>query len=70
MGFAAVGRALATASAVFITRGRRLWESAVPGLVTHPHLFRTNSVQNVVISPRNTPSGWEHALSALRADAA
>ena len=66
-GFAAVGRALAHAAAIFITRGRRIWESAVPELATHSRLFRTNSAQNIVISPRNAPSGWAHALDGLRA---
>jgi hypothetical protein len=66
-GFAAVYRALANAAAVFITRGRRIWESAIPELATHSHLFGTNSVQNIVISPRNAPGGWDHALLGLRA---
>jgi hypothetical protein len=66
-GFAAIRRAVANAAAVFITRGRKIWEAAIPELSTHPRLFRTNSVQNIVISPRNAPTGWEHALVGLGA---
>jgi hypothetical protein len=66
-GFGALRQALVGAAAVFVTRGRALWEVAVPELADHPRLFRTNSVQNIVISPRNAPTGWDHALAGLGA---
>jgi hypothetical protein len=65
--FAHVSAALSRASAIFVTRGLGLWCSAIPGLVGHPHLFRTRSTQNIVISPRNCPDGWDAALAGLRA---
>jgi hypothetical protein len=59
--------ALRGAAAIFVTRGRALWEDAVPELVNHPRVFRTHSVQNVVISPRNCPDGFGAAVAALPA---
>ena len=46
---AAVGRG----ATIIITRGRKLWEKAVPELSTHVLVFETSSKQNVVISPKN-----------------
>lgn len=46
---AAVGRG----AIIIITRGRTLWEKAVPELITHTLVFETSSKQNVVISPKN-----------------
>jgi hypothetical protein len=68
-GFHALRQALVGAAAVFVTRGRGLWESAVPKLAHHSRLFRTNSVQNIVISPGNSPTGWDHELVGLGAGA-
>jgi hypothetical protein len=66
-GFGVLRQALKTAAAVFVTRGRALWEATIPELAQHPRLFRTNSTQNIVISPRNALAGFEHALSGLAA---
>jgi hypothetical protein len=66
-GFGVLRQALTNAAAVFVTRGRALWETTIPELANHPRLFRTNSVQNIVISPRNAPAGFEHALIGLGA---
>ena len=46
---AAVGRG----ATIIITRGRTLWEKAVPELITHTLVFETSSKQNVVISEIN-----------------
>lgn len=51
---------------MFITRGRRIWELAVPELVGFDRAFRTRSVQNVVVSAKNCPEGYEAAREALR----
>lgn len=51
---------------IFVTRGRAAWEEAVPELQAYRRAFRTRSVQNVVISPRNCPDGYEAAQAALR----
>jgi len=65
--FSLVRAALSRATAVFVTRGLKLWSKAIPQLADHPRLFRTRSTQNIVISPRNCPEGWNAALAGLRA---
>ncbi len=52
-------------AAIFITRGQVIWEEAVPALHGYSRSFRTRSVQNVVISPRNCREGYKAALAAL-----
>ena len=56
-------------AAIFITRGRAIWEEAVPELRGYGRAFSTGSVQNVVISPKNCPEGYEAARDALRKEA-
>ncbi len=51
--FASLRRALNLDATVIITRGRKLWENAVPELAHYPLAFETSSKQNVVISARN-----------------
>jgi hypothetical protein len=51
---------------IFVTRGKSVWEEAVPELRGYARAFLTRSVQNVVISPRNCPEGYEAAQVALR----
>lgn len=51
---------------IFITRGRRIWQEAVPELSGYGRAFTTRSVQNVVISPRNCPDGYGAAREVLR----
>jgi hypothetical protein len=63
---AAVRVSIASAAAIFITRGAKLWSTAIPELVGHPHLFTTRSTQNIVISPRNCPAGWDSAVAGIR----
>jgi hypothetical protein len=63
--FDVLRRAIQREAVVFVTRGVRIWEAAVPELVTYGRKFQTRSVQNVVISPRNCPDGWEHAREVL-----
>lgn len=64
--FSLLRSAIGRGAVVFVTRGRGLWEAAVPELRGYERTFRTNSVQNVVISPRNCPEGWEAARNAAR----
>jgi hypothetical protein len=53
-------------AAIFITRGKAIWEAAVPELGGYARAFSTRSVQNVVISPKNCPDGYTIARAALR----
>jgi hypothetical protein len=63
--FDLVRAAIEREAAIFIARGRRIWEQAVPELVGYDRAFRTRSVQNVVISAKNCPEGYEAAQKAL-----
>jgi hypothetical protein len=65
-GFELLRSAIHRGAAIFVTRGARIWENAVPELHGYQRAFRTRSVQNVVISPRNCPEGYEAARLALR----
>ena len=51
--FDAVRAAVGRGATIIITRGRKLWEKAVPELITHSLVFETSSKQNVVISEKN-----------------
>jgi len=51
--FDAVRAAVGRGATIIITRGRKLWEKAVPELISHSLVFETSSKQNVVISPKN-----------------
>ena len=51
--FDALRAALRRNAVVIITRGRALWETAVPELCAHTLAFETSSKQNVVLSSRN-----------------
>lgn len=64
--FAAVRSAIDRSAIIFLARGATLWRKAIPELAAYPRSFTTRSVQNVVISPRNAPAGFTHALAALR----
>jgi hypothetical protein len=68
--FQVVRNALRQQAVVFISRGQTIWEEAVPELRLYSLAFTTRSKQNVVISPRNCPSGYEAAQAALRKVAA
>ena len=68
--FRLVRNALCQQATVFISRGQRIWEEAVPELRLYSLAFTTRSKQNVVISPGNCPSGYEAAQAALRKIAA
>ena len=62
----AVRSTIARAAAIFVTRGVRLWSTAIPELLGHPRLFATRSTRNIVISPRNCPAGWQGAVAGIR----
>lgn len=64
-GFHVLREAISREAVIFVTRGFRIWEAAVPELANYGRAFRTRSVQNVVISPRNCPDGFREARSVL-----
>lgn len=61
-----VSVAMARGAVIFIARGRKLWEAAVPGLSTYHHAYATRSAQNVTISPKNAPLGYRAAQTQIR----
>ena len=63
---AAIRAAIARDAVIFVARGRAFWEAVVPALTGYRRAFRTQSVQNVVISERNSPSGFRAAIAELR----
>jgi hypothetical protein len=65
-GFSLVRAALRRRALVIVMRARRLWEGAVPELRGYQYLFRLNSPQNVMITRRNCPSGFEAVLRRLK----
>ena len=67
--FSRVRDAMNRGAVIFVGRGRDLWHSAVPGLASYRRAFRTNSAQNVTISPGNSLRGFLAAHAALRAAA-
>lgn len=67
-GFSLVHQALERRAVVIVMRARRLWENAVPDLIGYPRIFGLNSPQNVSITPRNCPDGFQVAVSELRRD--
>jgi hypothetical protein len=64
--FAALRTAMDRDAVIFVTRGHKLWASAVPALRRYRRAFTTNSVQNVTISPNNCPAGFRAARALLR----
>jgi hypothetical protein len=66
-GFHVLREAIKRDSVIFVTRGFRIWEAAVPELGRYRRAFRTRSVQNVVISARNCPDGYAEGWSVLNA---
>ncbi len=67
-GFSLVREALRRSAVVIVMRARRLWENAVPELRGYGRIFGLNSQQNVSITPRNCPDGFEVAVTELRRD--
>lgn len=64
-GFGLVRSAIARGSVVVIMRGERYWKKRVRELDGYSQVFRLNSSQNVVVSPRNC-AGFEVVASAIR----
>jgi len=50
---------------VVLMRGRRLWYAAVPELQSYAKHYTLQSVQNVTISQKNCPMGFQPLLAAL-----
>lgn len=65
-GFSLVRDALGRRAVVIVMRARLLWDSAVPELRSYGRLFGLNSPQNVSISPRNCPEGFDAAVRQLK----
>lgn len=65
-GVALVEEAIARGATIVAMRARRPWEQLVPNLVGYDRVFSLNSVQNVTISPRNCPAGWDAVTAAVR----
>jgi len=63
--FYLVQQAMARNAVIILMRSRKLWLSAIPGLVNYPLLFSLRSVQNPMISPRNCPDGYTSIIKAL-----
>jgi hypothetical protein len=64
-GFYVLRQAIERDTVVFVTRGFKIWQAAVPQLATYHRAFQTRSVQNVVISPKNCPDGYREAHAVL-----
>lgn len=64
-GFYLVREAMSRNAVIILMRGRRLWYNAVPELERYSGHYTLQSVQNVTISPRNCPQGFEPLLAAL-----
>ena len=64
-GFELARQAVVRAASVVLLRGERPWLEAVPELASHAKLFRLRSRQNVTLSPRNCPGGFERVIEAL-----
>lgn len=64
---ALVQAAVARGAVVIAMRARRPWEQLVPALAVYERLFTLKSVQNVTISPRNCPGGWDAVTNAVTA---
>jgi hypothetical protein len=58
-------QAVARNSVVVLLRGNELWLGAVPALASHSKLFHLRSRQNVTLSPRNCPGGFERVIETL-----
>jgi hypothetical protein len=65
-GFSLVRQALRRRAVVIVMRARRLWETAVPELRGYGRIFGLNSPQNVSITPRNCPEGFDVAVRRLQ----
>ena len=63
--FALVRQALERDRPIVLMRGERPWLEAVPELARYSRLYRLRSKQNVTLSPRNCPDGFEAVVEAL-----
>lgn len=63
--FGILERAIRRNAIVIVMRAVRLWQSAVPELGRYRQCFGLNSAQNVTVSPKNCPAGFDRAVHAL-----
>lgn len=64
-GFELVRNALGRNAIVVVMRGWKFWRAAVPELEEYPRRFALRSVQNVSITPRNCPEGFDQIVAAI-----
>lgn len=64
-GFALVRSALARRAAVVVLRSSKRWFQAIPELGDYDRRFALRSVQNVTISRRNCPDGFDEIIQAI-----
>jgi len=64
-GFHLLRQAMGRGAVVVLMRGRRLWYAAVPELQSYAKHYTLQSVQNVTISQKNCPMGFQPLLAAL-----
>lgn len=65
-GFELVRDGLRRGLPVVVMRGWRYWRDSVSELESYGRRYHLKSVQNVAISPRNCPVGFEDVVEALR----
>lgn len=63
--FHLVKKAINRGALIILMRWPSSWLGTIPELNTYPDFFRLNSPQNVIISPRNCPGGFEKILNVL-----
>lgn len=60
-------QAIERGATIIVMRSSKRWRASVPALEGYGRLYSLNSAQNVTISPRNCPQGFEEIISRLRA---
>jgi hypothetical protein len=63
--FALVRSAIEREAVVVCMRGKRFWFEAVPELISYHRLYHLNSTQNVAVSQRNCPDGFEQLVKII-----
>lgn len=68
-GFDLVRTSLGRGAVIVVMRGWRFWREAVPELENYRQLYSLRSVQNVAITARNCPGGFDEIVRAIRGSA-
>ena len=64
-GFELVRKAISRDAVIVVMRSANRWVAAVPELDGYEKRFHLRSVQNVTISPRNCPDGFDEIVAAI-----